>query len=191
MLCLQMPVLSLIAIMSAFYAGKYQTWVARTFREKSILRTRMVISFLLCVVPAVRLTIQVINNSDSVYAVNYWVSIVESITWLVHTCYVSALKHRLGVSLRGPVIMSSLWILLYSASIIRLRSIYFTSLGLPSEKEVVAITFCTIVVVLQTLYAFTLIPAEDSPSIRNAIDIVDQVRSCHKKLLRYYKNLAL
>lgn len=183
MLCLQTPVLSLIAVMSAFYAGKYQTWVVRTFREKFILRIRMVVSFLLCVVPAVRLTIQVNVDSDSVYAVNYWVSIAESIAWLVHTCYVSALKHRLGVSLRGPVIMSSLWILLYLASIIRLRSIYSSSLGLPSEKEIISITFCTIVVILQTLYALTLLPSEDSPSRRNTIDIVDQVRSCHKKLL--------
>lgn len=191
MLCLQIPVLSLITVLSAFYAGKYQTWVVRTFREKFILRTRMLISFLICVVPAVRLTIQVINNSDTVYAVDYWVSILESIAWLVHTCYVSALKHRLGVSLRGPVIMSSLWILLYSSSIIRLRSIYFYSLKIPSEKEIVTVTFCTIAVVLQTLYAFTLIPSEDSPSRRNTIDIVDQVCPCPRNFLRYYNNLTL
>lgn len=174
-LCLQIPILSLIAVISSYYAGKYGEWTVRTSREKNIIKTRMTIIIFLAIVPAIRIVTQIINDPKSLYVINYFFTIIESISWFIHFSYVSALKNRLGSSLRGPVILGSLWTMFYVVCIIRARSFYLSYVTNPTYDTMVWLIFSFIMIGLQTVYGLTLIPSEDSPSRRLAIDIVDQV----------------
>lgn len=172
--CLQIPTLSAMAVISAYFAGKYDEWTIRTWREKLILKLRMLITVLLAVTPAVRLAVQVCDNSKSLFAVDYWFAIAECLAWFSHFCYISALKNRLGASLRGPLSLNSLWTMFFIVCVIRTRSLYLNYLN-DAENALLSLVFATVTMLLQTLYGFTLLPSEDSPSRRTTIDVIDQV----------------
>ncbi len=181
-LCLQIPILSTMAIVSAYYSGKYGEWIVRTSREKAILKFRFYVIFICGLLPAARLVIQVLNDSQSLFAIHYWFAISESFSWFVHFCYVLALKNRSGLCLRGPVILTSLWTLFYVVCIIRLRSIISDFTTNPSQNASILLIFAAATVTFQTLYGLSLIPSEDSPSRRATIDNVDPVIIFKSKL---------
>lgn len=51
-LCLQFPLLTLISITSAYYCGKQNNWVVRSYFEANVLRIRYLTSLLLTLVSA-------------------------------------------------------------------------------------------------------------------------------------------
>lgn len=174
-LCLQIPILALIAIVSAYYAGKFSEWTIRTSREKFILKVRMLITFFLAITPAIRLALQVCNNSKSLFVIDYWFTAVECFSWFAHFCYVCALRNRLGVNLRGPLILCSFWTLYFVTSAIHTRSLFLNYSLIKSAEIFSSLVFAVTMMLLQTLYGLTLIPTEDSYSRRNTVGIIDQV----------------
>lgn len=174
-LCLQIPVLSLIAIISAYYAGKYEEWTVRTSREKYIIKLRMIVVLVLALLPPTRIIIQVMNDPRSLHVVNYFFTILESFTWFVHFSYVAALKNRLGSSLRGPVVLSSLYMTFFAICVIRAKSLYTIHINNGPPDSWVFFMFAVITLFTQIVYGLTLTPSEDSPSRRTTIDAVDQV----------------
>lgn len=174
--CLQIPLLFAIAVVSAYFAGKYETWTIRTSREKHIIKLRMAVVLCLTLLPPIRIITQIIHDPKIVYEVNYLFTILESITWFVHFIYVAALRNRLGSSLRGPLILGCLYATFYVICVIRAKSIYTIYINDESPQAWIFLTFAWITLVMQTLYGLTLIPSEDSPSRRATIEAIDQVR---------------
>lgn len=174
-LCLQIPALFLIAVISAYYAGKYDGWLIRTSREKSIIKLRMAIVLALALLPAIRIIVLVTQDPRSLHAVNYFFMILESFTWFVHLSYIAALKNRLGSSLRGNVVLMSLYMFFFVICVIRAKSLYVNYVDdVPSEAWVYLV-FSFITLSIQTMYGLTLIFSEDSPSRRQTLDAVDPV----------------
>lgn len=175
MLCLQIPILSLIAVVSAFYAGKYEDWIIRTLREKFVIKLRLFIVLLLAVTPAIRLIIQVSYYSKYLRGIDYEFTILECFTWFVHVCYIRALKTRLGPSLRGSVLLISLWTMFCVVCIIRTRTICLQYFANQTEEMFVLLIFAIITLILQVAYGLSLIPGEDNFATRSLPGIFNQV----------------
>ncbi|XP_075224680.1 ATP-binding cassette sub-family C member 10 [Lycorma delicatula] len=161
-LCLHLPALSLIAIVSSHYCGKLTDWVVRPHRDMCILRIRYCVALLLSCLPIVRSYVEVSNTRITLFPINHTLAAVESFSWFIHFIYILALRHRLGPSLRGPVFMNFIWMLNYALSFMTLRSYYIICKEINFYRTNTPLTFAFIRVVLQTIYALTLIPSSSS-----------------------------
>lgn len=158
-LCLHLPVLSLIAIVSAHYCGKLSDWVVRPQRDMCILRIRYFMALMLSCTPIIRSCVEVSNLQITLFPINHTLAAVESFAWLIHFVYILALRHRLGSSLRGPIFMNFLWTFNYALSFMTLRSYYIIYKETNFSETNTPFIFALIRVVLQTVYGLTLIPS--------------------------------
>lgn len=176
LLCLQIPILSIIAIISAFYVGHYTECFIRTSREKRVLKFRIGVVLLLACIPAAQIIILVYNDSKSLFVIDYAFAVLASFSWFVHLCYVSALRSGTCSSLRGPVKLNSLWIMLFIACIIHTRSVILKYIQEKTMETQVSLSFAVVATVLHVMYGFSLIFGDDSSSRRSTLEIFDQVK---------------
>lgn len=121
-LCLKVPVLTLLAAVSAYYCGRQDRWVVRDAATIRVILLRSLIALLLAIEPIIRVCYSIKDAPASLRPVDYLLYGVESFAWLVHFGFILALRHRLGVSPRGPIAVCVLWTIVLVLNIVSLRS---------------------------------------------------------------------
>lgn len=151
---LQVPVLILFAITSAYYYGN-RSERTNYRQQKWAIRFRFIFSLLIALVPVAR-TIVGIEFAYGVFRpVYYLTSGVEIIAWFVHSGYVLSLRHERNY--HGPVVVRVLWTLTAVLSVINLRTYAMTNQSAHDLVSHLLYGFASTVVVLQVLYSFTFI----------------------------------
>ena len=165
-LCLQVPVLILLATLSAYYCGNQSHWVIRNHKHLKVLSLRAYAVTLMAVATGVKICLVIATTPESLQPVDYLLAAVEGVTWLVHLGYVIALRHRLGMSLRGPVSVCVLWTLNFVITALSLRSHVQMSYNIsdPTLSKFIKLTFSfsILALILQCIYLLTLFPTERS-----------------------------
>ncbi|XP_067010232.2 ATP-binding cassette sub-family C member 10 [Anabrus simplex] len=159
-LCLRMPVLVLLSLVSAYYCGRKSSYVVRNEQRVWYLFFRKLATSMLAAIPVIRICVAISTVPSSLYAVDYLVSVAECFTWSVHLCYIFTMKHHLVSHQRGSVFIYILWILTFVMEVISLRTYYTSYRSLPdSAAQYMAILYgCSIsAVVFQSIYAITLL----------------------------------
>ena len=169
-LCLQIPVLVLLATLSAYYCGKQSQWIVRSRKQLQVLWLRAFATTVMAIAVAVRICWAIITSPGSLQPVDYLLAVVEGVTWLVHVGYIIALRHRLGASLRGPVSVCVLWTLSFVLTALSLRSHVLLSYNIPgpSMSKFIKLSygFSILGLTLQCIYLVTLFPTERSWNTR-------------------------
>jgi ATP-binding cassette subfamily C (CFTR/MRP) protein 10 len=165
-LCLQVPVFILIATVSAYYCGRQTRWIVRSRKQLQVLGLRALATLLMAVAAVARICTAIKLSPGSLQPVDYFLAVVEGVTWFVHLGFILALRHHLGASLRGPFSICVLWTLSFALSAISMRShiLLYHSVPLPDLSRMVYISygFSIVELVLQCLYMVTLFPSERS-----------------------------
>lgn len=145
------PSLFLIAIVSSFYMGRRINWVVRGKIQERAIILRSVIVFCLAVIPLIKIYKIFSQQSINSGAIDYFTCSTECIAWFIHFCYILALRHRLGVSPRGSILLLMLWSITAVLSVISLRTLI-----LMHQSYALAV----IILILHIGYAITLLPSE-------------------------------
>jgi ATP-binding cassette subfamily C (CFTR/MRP) protein 10 len=165
-LCLQVPVFILMATVSAYYCGRQAHWIVRSQKQLQILWLRAIATVLMAVTAVVKICTAIAISPGSLQPMDYLLAAVEGITWLVHLGFILALRHRLGVSLRGPFSICILWAFNFALSAISMHShmLLYYDIHEPDSSKFVYISygFSIAELVLQCLYMITLFPSERS-----------------------------
>ncbi|XP_021924384.1 multidrug resistance-associated protein 7 isoform X3 [Zootermopsis nevadensis] len=165
-LCLQVPVFILMATISAYYCGRQTHWIVRSRRQLQILGLRAIATVLMAVATVARICTAIALSPGSLQPVDYLLAAVEGVTWLVHLGFILALRHRLGVSLRGPFSIRIVWALNFALSAISVHShiLLLQSIPMPDLFRFIYISsgFSIADLVLQCVYMITLFPSERS-----------------------------
>lgn len=168
-LCLDSPVLVLIAVLSAYYHGLAQLETRRSSRDLCIIRCRYITTLLLAALPVVQIYIEELLFPGVLNPVDYLLASVQCVSWLVHFAFVLSLSHRHTNSLRGPVLISVLWSFNYILCFINVHSSYLMFIhpkSPPLWQSKIPYIFSIIHVTIQSLYLFSLLPeGESSPPI--------------------------
>lgn len=120
---MKVPTLTLLAAVSAFYCGSQDRWVVRDKNMIRVIFVRSVIAMVLAIEPIIRVCNKINDAPTALHPVDYLLYAVESFAWLVHFGYILALRHRLGVSPRGPIVACVLWTLIFVFNIVSVRSL--------------------------------------------------------------------
>uniref|UniRef100_A0A8D9EWB0 ABC-type xenobiotic transporter n=2 Tax=Cacopsylla melanoneura TaxID=428564 RepID=A0A8D9EWB0_9HEMI len=158
-LTLQIPILCLFAIVSAYFCGKRTPPILRTPRERNILTLRYLITFFIIMLPLIRCNLELFFKPDSLYPIDVVLAVVQTLAWGVHLASILAIRFAECEGLRGPTLLGSLWILYFVFCCLYVRTqyiiLYYT------EYHVTYFYFALTQVVLLILYGATMIPAED------------------------------
>ncbi|XP_069682959.1 ATP-binding cassette sub-family C member 10 [Periplaneta americana] len=165
-LCLQTPVFILMATISAFYCGKQSNWVVRSRKQLQVLTLRATVVVLLAAATIARVCSSIVYCPGSLLPVDYLLAGIEGLAWLVHLGFILALRHRLGISLRGPVSVRVIWTLSFVLSAVSLRSYILLrhNVSVPTllKSAYLSYGFSIASLILQCLYLLTLLPSERS-----------------------------
>lgn len=165
-LFLQIPVLALMAICSAYYFGRQSGFVIRGNIQKRAIKLRCVIVLILACLPVLQTYIDVSKGKIPVPVINFFLAAVQCVTWLVHFGYTTVLRKRLGLSPRGPVKICVLWSLYAVLTAVSFHSYYLLRLTTESDFSLnLKFNFGIAGVVFQVLYALTLVPSEGDSEI--------------------------
>lgn len=160
-LFLQIPVLALMAICSAYYCGRQSGFVIRGNIQKRAIKLRCLIVLILAFLPILQTYIDVSKGKIPVSVINFFFAAVQSVTWLVHFGYTSVLRKRLGLSPRGPVKICVLWSLYAVLIVVSFHSYYLLRLSTEPDFSLnLKFNFGITSMVFQFLYALTLLPSE-------------------------------
>lgn len=161
-LCLNIPVLSLIAVISAYFCGKQTDWIVRPKFELNVIGLRYFVTLLLSASPVVWTYIRVNSLSPPLSPVLYLLYAVQAFTWFTHFMFLLALRHRLGPNLRGPLVIQILWFINLILECVTVRFIYLDSNNKDIKTLLTNIPFMHSVtmIVLNTAYGVTLVPSE-------------------------------
>ncbi|XP_059046342.1 uncharacterized protein LOC131841950 [Achroia grisella] len=152
-LFLQIPLFFLIAIVSGFYVGYRKDWVVREKTQERAIVLRSFVVLALVLIPIIEMYIIITKVDFILYPVDYFCAGASCLSWLVHFGYVLALKHRLGISSRGPLLQLILWCCVVILNIVALRSNILTN----STMDFNIATLCC-----HFLYFLTLLPSSGS-----------------------------
>ncbi|XP_068632456.1 ATP-binding cassette sub-family C member 10 [Battus philenor] len=152
-LCLQIPVLFITSILSGYYIGYRKDWVIREKTQERAIILRSLIVFALIFIPILELYMFITNNKLNLFPIDYFTAGASSFSWLVHFGYILALKHRLGLSSRGPKSLILLWSILVVLNLISLRTSIIT-------RTIIRFNIANLC--CHTLYFLTLLPASHS-----------------------------
>lgn len=150
-LFLHIPILFLLAVTSAYYVGKHVRWVVRGRLQEIAINSRSIFTLCIAVIPVIKIYTIIQGIENEAMAIDYFTSGTECLTWIIHFAFILALRHRLGISPRGPIVVLVLWSVTAVLSVISLRTLILLKQSYVLEL---------IVVILQILYAFTLLPSE-------------------------------
>ncbi|KAI4463602.1 atp-binding cassette sub-family c [Holotrichia oblita] len=159
-LCLQIPAMVILAVVSAYYFGNQLQSVSRGFYQLRAINIRCGIVALLTLTPVLQVYIVLINNDVDKYPIFYFISVVQGLTWLTHLGYNLTLRNKLGLSARGPVFVCFVWTIIAVLNVImvRSRSLIYRAADKPNYGLSLCYGFSILTVVLHSLYALTLIP---------------------------------
>nr|XP_023014206.1 multidrug resistance-associated protein 7 [Leptinotarsa decemlineata] len=168
-LCLHIPVLILLAVFSSYYFGRQEGFVTRGKWQKRAIKIRCVISLLLSFLPVVQHYIEIYKSSTAVEIISFFQSAVQAIAWFTHFIYLLGLKKRLGKSPRGPISMCIIWSLIFALTVVSNRSHYLLyKYSFQFNYSInLAYGFSIAYLILQILYAATLIPGEGHTTYLN------------------------
>lgn len=160
-LFLQIPVLALLAVTSAYYSGRHISYVARGKFQMRTINLRCCIVAVLTLLPILHTYIDVSKSKMPVTFISFFLAATQCVTWLIHLIYVAALRKRLGISPRGPVQICVLWTLYAVLTVISFHTHYLLSQnGHATFSLNLAYQFSIVCLVFQILYALTLLPSE-------------------------------
>lgn len=159
-LYLQIPIYSLLALISAYYFGRQIEYVSRGKVQLIAIQLRCLIVLLLTIFPLLKIYIALNENDAKIETIFYFFCVVEGFGWFIHLGYNVALTKRLGLSARGPVTVCVIWTIIAVLSAISLRShILIYQLSPNKDKSIYySYNFSIINVIMQLLYGLTLIP---------------------------------
>lgn len=160
-LCLQIPVLFLIAIISSYYAGRHFGYVIRGNFQKRFIKFRCVVVLTLAIIPIIQSYVDFSKTGIQLTPIKIFLAATECVAWFMHFLYLLALNKRLGLSPRGPVKICVIWTLYAVLTVISLHSNYliFKNSDFNFSNEL-SLNISIITVVLQVLYALSLVPGE-------------------------------
>lgn len=162
-LVLQIPVLTLLAIVSSYYSGRHFGHVIRGKLQKNAIRARALVAIVIAFLPVIQIYIEYTTTSVQVPPIKVLIVATQCITWIIHFIYLLTLKKRLGLSPRGPVKVCVIWTLYAVLTVISLHSYYLILYSdRYSFKDVLNFKCGIVIIVFQALYAVTLIPSEGS-----------------------------
>lgn len=168
-LCLDIPVLFILAIFSAFYFGRQEGFVTRGKLQTLAVNVRCFIVFVLTFLPIFQIYVDLNRTSKPITDISYFLSAVQGISWFTHFMYNLGLRKRLGLSPRGPIFICVTWSLIFALNVISTRSHYllykysFTF----DYSTYVSYIFSICYLIAQIIYAITLIPSEGSTTYLN------------------------
>lgn len=159
-LCLQIPALVILAVISAYYFGNQFQYVSRGVIQLRAINIRCGVVALLTLAPALQVYIVLVNNDVEKFAIFYFLSAVQGLTWLTHLGYTLSLRNKLGLSARGPVFVCFIWTIIAVLNVIvmRSRSLIYRAADNPNYGLSLCYGFSILTVILHILYALTLIP---------------------------------
>lgn len=168
-LCLDTPVLALIAIVSAYYHGLSHLETQRCSKDLWILKIRYCTTLALAALPVIKSYIEEYLFPGVLNPVDYLLASVQCFSWFVHFGFVLSMSHRHTKTLRGPVMISVLWAIYYILCFIKVHSTYLIMHHVDNPKLKlyhIAYIFSIVQVVFQSCYLFTLLPnGETCPPI--------------------------
>lgn len=161
-LALEIPVLSLLGVISSFYFGKQDGFVSRGRLQLAAIKMRSIVVLCLALLPILQVYIDINTTRGHIKHISFFLSAVQGICWFTHFLYLIGLKSRLGLSSRGPMVLCILWSFLFVLSAISLRTHYLINKYAPTPEFAMTLSFgfsfCYFI--LQVFYALTLIPSQ-------------------------------
>lgn len=189
-LCLEIPALVLLAVSSAYYFGRQSDYVRRTRSQLFAIKLRCTVATLLAIMPLIQLYVYMNSPVTPMQKIWYFLTAVEGIAWFTHLGYCLVLRHRLGVSSRGPLFMGVIWTLLGVISVVSWRTHFLIlRIDVDDYSAVLAYYFSISRGVLQVFYMLSLLPSgADSALIINDqvyILIIQYLRINLRLLIRF------
>lgn len=163
-LCLQIPVLAILACASSYYYGHRMGFVRRGATQIIAINMRCATITACALLPLLQIYIYLNQTDIHIEPVSYLLYAIEGITWFTHLVYSWGLRKRLGLSPRGPIVVTVIWTLLFVLSVISLRTRYliYAQNSKPDYGEFVAYAFSMCNLLLQVVYGITLLPGQGS-----------------------------
>lgn len=168
-LCLDIPILFLLAITSAYYFGRQEGFVTRGRNQKVAINIRCAVVLLLSFLPLLQIYIDLYKSDKSISQISYFLSAVHGIAWFIHFFYNWGLRKRLGLSSRGPIFVCIIWSFIFALTVISMRSHYLMFKYSFSDNYSIYLgyVFSICYLVAQLIYGLTLIPSEGSTTYLN------------------------
>lgn len=189
--CLRIPILSLISIVSVYYSAAHLPPILRSNRERFVIHCRLWITGILAVLPVVKIVI-LLNFSKPLWIYNYMLSALEPFTWILHLCFLLSLKQRLGPTLRGPVLLGSLWTMYVCVYLVNVRTYFIMHMENSDSAQItIQLIISCLEAILLVIYILTLLPSEDVNFKRiPEDDQVTQADDMKTQLLSEYQSFS-
>ncbi|CAG9856502.1 unnamed protein product [Phyllotreta striolata] len=160
---LHIPILAIFGISSAYYFGLQTGIVLRTRRQTFAIITRSIVSLILAFFPLVEFC-NVYFYGDALDKASLMLVAVQGVCWFSHFFYTLRLKRGLTKNPRGPMLMTIIWLIIFSLSVLTARSYYLIYKHNSSERKFRNESFLYSCVNLGLLlvYGMSLIPSESS-----------------------------
>lgn len=147
-ICLQLPILILISIISAFHFGRRVCLVARNKTQIRLIYLRVFVVLCLGFIPLIK-TYFMITKNLQVWPADILVSCTECVTWIVHLGFLLSMRSHGGLSHRGPLMLGVLLTSFNVLACVWLRTSYIYSIW----------AWAAVRVGLLILYGISLIPS--------------------------------
>ncbi|CAG9820276.1 unnamed protein product [Phaedon cochleariae] len=184
-LCLHIPVLIVLAISSAYYFGKQVEFVTRGRIQKLAISLRCCLSLILTSLPILQIYIDNYRGEENIADISFFLSAIQGIAWVTHFIYNLGLRKRLGKSPRGPIFMCILWSLIFALTVVSARSHYLLyKYSFQYNYSInLAYGFSVAYLIVQVLYALTMIPDEGGTTYLNFSERYTEISVEHQPLL--------
>ncbi|KAL3266128.1 hypothetical protein HHI36_010314 [Cryptolaemus montrouzieri] len=159
-LCLQIPILSILASVSAYYFGKNGRPVIRGAVQILAINFRCLMVLLMAALPILQVYVDLYESESAILKISYFLCAIQGIAWFTHFCFCLSLRKHFGMSPRGPVLICVIWSSVLVLTVISLRSHYlkYKYAVKPDFSVYLSYTFSISHFLLQMMYAISLIP---------------------------------
>ncbi|KAK9891612.1 hypothetical protein WA026_015576 [Henosepilachna vigintioctopunctata] len=166
-LCLQIPVLSILALTSTYYFGWNGKPVIRGAVQLLTINFRCFMVFIMAALPLLQVYIDLYSSNEKILKISYFLCAVQGITWSCHFCYCLSLRKQFGISPRGPVSICAIWSLILVLTFISVRSHFlrYKHCLKPDYSIHLSFAFSMANLMLQIMYAISLIPGKGATVI--------------------------
>lgn len=163
-ICLHIPILAILACASSYYYGRRVGFVRRGATQLIAINMRCLTIIVSTFLPLLQIYIYLNKTDVQIEPVSYLLYAVEGIAWFTHLIYSWGLRKRLGLSPRGPIVVTVIWTSLFVIDVISLRTRYlmYSLSEKPDYSVFVALAFSVCNMVLQVVYGITLFPGQGS-----------------------------
>lgn len=168
-LCLDIPILFLLAITSAYYFGRQEGFVTRGRIQKHAINIRCAVVLLLTFLPILQIYIDLYKADETISEISYFLSAVQGIAWFTHFIYNLGLRKKLGLSPRGPIFVCIIWSFIFALTVVSTRSHYllYKYSFVDDYSIYLSYIFSICYLIAQLIYGLTLIPNEGSTTYLN------------------------